>query len=77
MDPGTWITVLLLEGIGMTLFGAAGWGSGEHRFHVIGLRRPRILHVSLRPRYPDHLISIAFAGVVLLLIGVYLVSHTY
>jgi len=71
------LILLLCEGFVLLFVGSATWSTGEHEFVVLGFRRPKIYHLSYSPRYPDLYLSIAIAGVLLILVAVYLVGQYY
>jgi len=61
------------EAFAMMLLGAAGWGFGEHVFIPVGWKKARIYHLRWAPpTYVWVWLSVAMAGVLLLILAVLL-----
>ena len=61
------------EAFAMMLLGAAGWGFREHVFIPVGWKKASIYHLRWTPpTYVGVLLSVAVAGVLLLLLAVLL-----
>lgn len=71
------ISILFYEGFAMMLVGAAGWGFGEHESFVLGWKRPKTYNVNKSPRYPNFWLSVAVAGLLMILIDLYLFGQHY
>lgn len=74
-DINVWLHLLIWEGLIMILFGVVGIiGSvtgGHHRYFFVYTRRPRIFYGRLKEKVTDLEISIAVAGVMLIILCIF------